>query len=205
LGPKLFSLNPFLSSGGIFLSGTSLLDNIKLSLLNVYGPCQERKDFWNSLDTSGLLAHKDLIIVGDMNFTTSMDEVWGNSAQGDPMAGYFKYLFIKHSLVDVAPDRDVPTWRNGRSGQESIAKRLDRFYVAEDLLASILRHRSWVEFPFLSDHAPVLLEFGVGIPAVAYPFKFNSGWMNDDSFAGMVRKFGMTLVFILLTMHKETG
>jgi hypothetical protein len=36
-------------------------------------------------------------------------------------------------------------------------------------------------------HAPVLIEFKVGISAVAYPFKFNSGWMNVDSFAGMVR------------------
>jgi hypothetical protein len=57
----------------------------------------------------------------------------------------------------------------------------------EDLIASTLRYRTWVEFPFLSDHAPVFLEFGVGILAVAYPFKLNPDWMSDDSFAGMVR------------------
>jgi endonuclease/exonuclease/phosphatase family metal-dependent hydrolase len=65
--------------------------------------------------------------------------------------------------VDVAPAEIVPTWRNGRSGDDSIAKWLDRIYVAEDLIASTLRYRTWVQFPFLSDHAPVFLEFGVGI------------------------------------------
>jgi hypothetical protein len=67
--PNFFVLDPYLSSGGIFLSGTSLMDNRKITLLNVYGPCQDRKAFWDSVDGSGLLAHKDLIIVGDMNFT----------------------------------------------------------------------------------------------------------------------------------------
>jgi hypothetical protein len=55
----------------------SLLDNMKLSFLNVYGPCQERKAFWEALDGSGLLRHKDLIMANDLNFTTSPEEVWG--------------------------------------------------------------------------------------------------------------------------------
>jgi hypothetical protein len=81
----------------------------------------------------------------------------------------------------------VPTWQNGRSSAESIEKRLDRVYVAEDLIESTLRYRTWVEYPFLSDHAPFFLEFGVGIPTVAYPFKLNPTWIGDDSFVGMVR------------------
>jgi hypothetical protein len=43
--PNYFDLVPYLSIGGIFLSGTSLLDNKKFSFLNVYGPCQDRKAF----------------------------------------------------------------------------------------------------------------------------------------------------------------
>jgi hypothetical protein len=53
--PNYFILDPFLTSGGIFLSGLSLMDNRKISLLNVYGPCQDRKVFWNSMDGSGLV------------------------------------------------------------------------------------------------------------------------------------------------------
>jgi hypothetical protein len=74
------------------------------------------------LDGSGLLRHKDLIMVGDLNFTTSPDEVWGTSALFDPLAGYFKTLFQKNCLVDFVPVEKVPTWRNGRAGDDSIAK-----------------------------------------------------------------------------------
>jgi hypothetical protein len=95
--------------------------------------------------------------------------------------------FFKKQLSGCCPGEVVPTWQNGRSGADSIEKCLDRIYVVEDLIASTLRYRTWVEYPFLSDHAPVFLEFGVGILAVAYPFKLNPVWIGDDSFAGMVR------------------
>jgi hypothetical protein len=39
----------------------------------------------------------------------------------------------------------------------------------------------------VSDHALVLLEFGVGIPTIAYPFKLNPVWIGEDSFAELVR------------------
>jgi endonuclease/exonuclease/phosphatase family metal-dependent hydrolase len=70
-------------------------------------------------------------------------------------------LFLKNfngsSLVDIAPDVLVLTWRNGRRGAASISKRLDRIYVVEYLLARVCRYKSWVDFPYISDHAPVLL------------------------------------------------
>jgi hypothetical protein len=120
--PNLFVFDPYLSTGGILLSGYSILDKRKLSLLNVYGPCQDRKDLWVSVEASGILAQKDLIIAGDLNFTTSSAEVWGHSALQDSLAGFFKSLFLKNSLVDVAPAEIVPTWRNGRSGVTVLQK-----------------------------------------------------------------------------------
>jgi hypothetical protein len=64
------------------------------------------------------------------------------------MAGFFKDLFVKNKLVDIMPAEIVPTWRNGRDGNDSIEKILDHFYVAEDLLVTSQRYRSWVEFPY---------------------------------------------------------
>jgi hypothetical protein len=58
--------------------------------------------------------------------------------------------WINHSLVDLAPDTLVPTWRNGRAGGAGIAKRLDRALVAESLLLEVGRYRSWVELPYIS-------------------------------------------------------
>jgi endonuclease/exonuclease/phosphatase family metal-dependent hydrolase len=139
------------------------------------------------VDAIGILAHKDLIIAGDLNFTTSSAEVWGHSVLQDSLAGFFKSFFFFNSLVDVAPAEIVPTWRNDRSGDDSIAKQLDRIYVPGDLIASNQRYRTWVQFPFLSDHALVFLEFGVGIPAVACPLKLNLVWIGEDSFVEMVK------------------
>jgi hypothetical protein len=129
LGPYLLDLVPVLSCGGIFLTGTSLATKRKVSLLNVYGPCQERKKLWEKVDRVGLLAVDDLIMAGDLNLTTSSEDIWGESAQTDSLAGFFKEIFSKNKLVDVAPAEVVPTWRNGRSGSEGISKRLERFYV----------------------------------------------------------------------------
>jgi exonuclease III len=186
--PNLFSFDPFLSTGGILLSGYSLADKRKLIALNVYGPCQDRKYFWASVEASGILAQKDIIIVGDLNFTTSPEEIWGHNALQDPLAGFFKSLFLKNSLVDVLPSEIVPTWRNDRAGIDSISKRLDRFLIAEELLATLLRGLGLgFNIPFLSDHAPVFLELGLGFPKVAHPFKLNSVWIIEESFELLVK------------------
>jgi hypothetical protein len=171
--PNFFDLVLILGCGGIFLSGTSLADKRKVSLLNVYRPCQDRKNFWEKIDGRGILALEYLIMVGDMNFTTKSEEVWGVSALEDPLVGFFKEIFSKKKLVDVAPTEVVPTWRNGRYGFEGIAKRLYRIYMVEDLITTSCRYRSWVEFPFISDHAPVFLQLGEGLSTIAHPLKIN--------------------------------
>jgi endonuclease/exonuclease/phosphatase family metal-dependent hydrolase len=90
--------------------------------------------FWNKVVASGLLAHNNLIVVGDFNLTMSVGEIWGDSAQPDPLADYFKELFMDVGLVDILPDALAPTWRNGRSGSDNISKRLDRVFVSAEFL-----------------------------------------------------------------------
>jgi hypothetical protein len=87
----------------------------------------DRKTFWDKVAFRGMLAHKNMIVAGDLNFKVSVGEVWGASTQLDQLAGYFKEFFQDNRLVDIILDVLAPTWRNGRSGAESISKRLDRF------------------------------------------------------------------------------
>jgi hypothetical protein len=135
--------------GGIFLSGVTLETQCVLNLLNVYGPCFERVSFWDRLVSKGLLSTKNLIIAGDLNFTTGADEIWGTVAHLNRQANYFLDLIKDNSLVDLAPNVLVPTCRNERAGDAFIAKRLDRIIVAEGLLSAVGRYRSWVELPYI--------------------------------------------------------
>ena len=91
-------------------------------MLNTYGPCNYRRLFWDILHKVGLLVVEDLILVGDLNLTTSSEEIWGENAWVDPLSPYFKQLFSKNHLVDSTPDEVVPTWRNRRSRSEGISK-----------------------------------------------------------------------------------
>jgi endonuclease/exonuclease/phosphatase family metal-dependent hydrolase len=101
-----------------------------------------------------------LILAGDLNFTTSADEVWGPAAHMDRHAGYFLNMIKDHSLVDLALDILIPTWRNGRAGDTGIAKRLDRILVSESLLQEVGCYHSWVEIPYIYDHAAVINSIG---------------------------------------------
>jgi hypothetical protein len=121
----------------------------------------------------GLLALFDLIMARDMNFMINSEEVWGATALVDSLAVFFKELFLKNKLVDVTPTEVVPTWRNGIYGDDGIAKRLNKIYVAGDLITSSMRYRSWVEYPYISDHAPFLLQLGNVILVVSHPFNLN--------------------------------
>ena len=60
--------------------------------------------------------------------------------------------------MDITPIDSAPTWCNGKSGTKEITKRLDKIYMVEDLIKVVGRHQSWVAFPFISYHAPVLLQ-----------------------------------------------
>jgi hypothetical protein len=81
--PNKLVLDPFLSFGGILLTLLSLENNKQICLLNVYGPCNERKYFWEHVASRGLLAYKKLIVTGNLNFTTREDEVLGASTHLD--------------------------------------------------------------------------------------------------------------------------
>jgi hypothetical protein len=70
------------------------------------------------------MLHTDLILARDLNFTFNSKEIWGTLALLDPLATFFKDLFATTPLVDVAPTELVPTWCNGRMGNQAYLKDL---------------------------------------------------------------------------------
>lgn len=168
-----FDLVPFLTYGGLFLKGRCLASNQELALLNIYGPCKEKIQFWSQLSSDGLLDTPNLIIGGDLNITLSTDEHWGGNNSIVTNASFYNGLFTSKNLIDVLPCKIVPTWRNGRSGMDVIARRLDRFLISDSFFSNTSYPSSWVEYPYFSDHAPVFLTLNLSTRYFSYPYKFN--------------------------------
>jgi hypothetical protein len=116
------------------------------------------------------------------------------------MANFFNTYFHKNKLIDIVPGKVVPTWRNGRAGADFIAKRLDRTFLSEDIVDIVGIYRAWVEYPFISDHALILLQLDLPPLYKAYPFKFNPMWTKENDFIMMVKKMWNEPKYL-----KETG
>eukprot|EP00253_Pinus_taeda_P033725 PITA_33725 len=123
-----------------------------------------------------------MIMGGDLNFSLGITEAWGPSAREDPLAEFFLNLISENNLIDPSPVKLKPTWRNRRVGDDRIAKRLDRFLVAESLTSKVPMIRQWVEELGNSDHSPIFLDLTNPPPKPPAPFKFNSAWLQDPTF-----------------------
>ena len=64
-----------------------------IHILNIYGPYSKRKCYLDQLVASGILSDPTLIVVGDLNFTTSPSEFWGAGNIMDPLPEYFLDIF----------------------------------------------------------------------------------------------------------------
>eukprot|EP00253_Pinus_taeda_P002268 PITA_02268 len=112
--------------------------------VNVYGPCQSRVAFWNALMSKDLLKGRHLIIGGDLNFSLGTAEAWGPSARIDPLTDFFTQLLLSHKMIDVNIIKAKPTWRNRRTGEERIEKRLDCFLISDLMASNIPMFRQWL-------------------------------------------------------------
>jgi hypothetical protein len=117
-----FELMPYLTCGRLLVTGLDLQSNRQLSLLNIYGSCSDRKLFLERLEKSGLLAQKNLVLDGDLNFTLSSEEIWGGIHTLGTLASYFINYFHMNKLIDIIPGTLMPTWGNGHAGTEALYK-----------------------------------------------------------------------------------
>jgi len=50
-----------------------------IRIINVYGPCTDRANYWRSLLESELFQADNIILGGDLNFSLGYSESWGHS------------------------------------------------------------------------------------------------------------------------------
>jgi hypothetical protein len=186
--PNIFYLNPHLTCSVILMIVKVIASQKQLSVLNVYGMCSDMRAFWDLVVDSGLLSLDNLILARDLNITLSSDKVWGGSNSPGSLSYYYKFLLQSKNLVDLRPDKVVPTWRNGRLEAHVISKILDKYIISEGLLSSSGLYHSWVEYPFISDHAPIILQLEIFPKYRAYPFKLNPLWLIDKDYKEIVHQ-----------------
>ena len=77
---------------GIFLEGRLKHSKETIKLLNCYAPYKDRETLWQQISDFELLCEDNLIIGGDLNFTLSSREVWGDLAWIDPLTNFFSNI-----------------------------------------------------------------------------------------------------------------
>ena len=141
--PRLIRCKAYHSFAGILLSASFKgLDSV-FSIVNCYGPYANKTSFWDSVVSGGIFNFPNLILAGDLNFTISDLEIWGDRARLDHLALYFAQLLDPMNMVDLAPTTIGPTWRNGRASPEGVSKRLDRFLASFHLIPLLGSYHSW--------------------------------------------------------------
>jgi hypothetical protein len=139
------------------------------------------------VEYNDILSIKNLIMAGDFNLILNSKEIWGGACDG-LVDEYYRDLFTSKKLIDIKPSKLMPTWRNGRSGHNAIARCLEKVLVSKYLLIEISVYKSWVEFPFFFDHAPICFQLELPPEYKIYPFKFNPQWLNEKGFVEIVFK-----------------
>jgi hypothetical protein len=156
--PRKYDFSSLLTSARIMLEGLVKDLDRRMKVINCYGLYFDREVFWESIKRDDILKEHNMVLGGDLNFTTSYREVWGVHFREDSLQPYFSQLIQEEGLVDVEPIKLIPTWRNGRGGEDYIAKRLDRYLISEDLAHSGLRYRYLVCNLKIYDHMSVTLQ-----------------------------------------------
>ena len=88
--------------------GTKLEDSEtekRFTILNLYGPFYDRREFLETVEESGELDAPDVIIGRDFNLTLTTNEIWGKNARGDSIGTFFSHLFEQKGLIDMAQQK----------------------------------------------------------------------------------------------------
>jgi hypothetical protein len=75
--PRKADFSAYLIPVGIMLDGHVKDLDRSMKLIKCYGSYSDREVFWEAIKREGLFKEQNLILGGDINFTTSIREVWG--------------------------------------------------------------------------------------------------------------------------------
>jgi len=82
------------------------------------------KIYWESLLQKSCLKNSLAVLGGDLNFSLGAMEIWGPTAQVDPLTEFLIAKLEIIGLLDISPVKLSPTWRNMRIWKAHVRKKL---------------------------------------------------------------------------------
>ena len=115
--PCVIKVSPLSSSAGIWLEGWVLAWDFPINFLNYNRPYHNRKHLWHKIIKEGLLNLENVKFGRDLNFTLSLQEVWGIVVRQVSLADFFYNMIWSVGLLDVELPEIVPTCIMGGKAQ----------------------------------------------------------------------------------------
>ncbi len=162
------------------------IDDLRLSLCNIYAPNEDNPEFFkNAFTLLENIENSTKIIGGDFNLVMDikLDKKGGapstNFNARDIVATYIEEAEIIDIWRHMHPDDFKFTWK--RTKPTPIFCRLDMFFISQDILGNI--DQADIIPSFKSDHSIVQIEFNSEIQERGRGFwKFNTSLLHDKDF-----------------------
>jgi hypothetical protein len=81
LEPEFEALSSSFDRSTIMVSLRHKDCDFSFSSINIYGPYSDRVPFWETLVVTNVFKDPLTIVGGDLNFTLSLREIWGNNRE----------------------------------------------------------------------------------------------------------------------------
>ncbi|KAJ8749949.1 hypothetical protein K2173_013864 [Erythroxylum novogranatense] len=151
----------------------------------VYGSSQiqGRKKLWENLSLMAELVQGPWMFTGDFNSILFTDERKGGPIRNPRRCRMFQEFMFETGLQDIGFNGPKFTWCRG-----SLFQRSDRAVVNGDWEISFPNTSVTHLERLKSDHRRLLISFGGSQSRPRdRPFRFFSGWLEHESFAGLVK------------------
>lgn len=100
--------NAWGSSGHLGANIYSSELDIELRIINIYGPCHNKEEYWSRLLNSHILQKDNLVLGGDLNFSIGFEKSWGHNAQRDIFSNFLEANLEDHNLIDIPSPKIFP-------------------------------------------------------------------------------------------------
>ncbi|KAF5180416.1 Ccr4-not transcription complex subunit [Thalictrum thalictroides] len=148
----------------------------------------DRAKLWRDLTDIAANAHEPWIMLGDFNnCRESSDRVGGNKIHPREVKEFNDFI-QQNDLAELQKVGDHFTWSNRSAGRGRIMTRIDYCFTNAQWLTHF--QQAYIEFHHqgISDHCPMILQWGKPISKVKGTFRFYNHWTQHSDFMAIVEK-----------------